>query len=231
MRTRSRKRSSCASGSGKVPSSSTGFWVARTRKGLGSGRLSPSAVTCFSSIASNRADWVRGVARLISSARRTCVKTGPGRKENSAVRWSKTWEPVMSEGSRSGVNCTRRKVQPRERAMVRASMVLPMPGTSSIRTCPLQRMATRSSSVASRLPTMTRSTWACRRWAAAAIGPIAVEIASTLDPGNVVTAGVYLSSSVCAAVRNLNSSDSESRTTVSPWVRSFWYASRLRRKE
>ena len=34
---RSRKRSICASGSGKVPSSSIGFWVASTRKGRGSG--------------------------------------------------------------------------------------------------------------------------------------------------------------------------------------------------
>ena len=38
MLKRSRKRSSCASGSGKVPSSSTGFCVASTRKGRGSGR-------------------------------------------------------------------------------------------------------------------------------------------------------------------------------------------------
>ena len=36
MRTRSRKRSSCASGSGNVPSSSIGFCVASTRNGRGS---------------------------------------------------------------------------------------------------------------------------------------------------------------------------------------------------
>src|SRR5579859_1520951 len=40
MRRRIRKRSSCASGRGKVPSSSTGFCVAITTKGQGSGRVS-----------------------------------------------------------------------------------------------------------------------------------------------------------------------------------------------
>ena len=34
-------------------------------------------VTRFSSIASSSADWVFGVARLISSASRSCVNTGP----------------------------------------------------------------------------------------------------------------------------------------------------------
>ena len=74
------KRSICASGSGKVPSSSIGFWVATTRKGAGSACVSPSIVTFASCIASSRADWVRGVARLISSATTTLAKIGPGRK-------------------------------------------------------------------------------------------------------------------------------------------------------
>ena len=37
----------------------------------------PSAVTCRSPIASSSADWARGEARLISSARITWAKIGP----------------------------------------------------------------------------------------------------------------------------------------------------------
>ncbi len=83
-----RKRSSWASGRGYVPSYSTGFWVAATRNGSGSGRGVPSTVTWRSSMASSRDDWVLGGVRLISSARSRLVKTGPGWKENSAVRVS-----------------------------------------------------------------------------------------------------------------------------------------------
>ena len=55
-----------------------GFWVAITKKGVDNPRVLPSLVTCPSSMASNRALWVLGVARLISSASSTWVKTGPG---------------------------------------------------------------------------------------------------------------------------------------------------------
>ena len=72
------KRSSCDSGSGKVPTCSDGFCVAMTKNGAGSLRVSPSAVTWCSSIASSSADCVFGVARLTSSARITCAKIGPG---------------------------------------------------------------------------------------------------------------------------------------------------------
>ena len=75
---RNRKRSSCASGSGNVPSYSIGFWVASTMNGVGSGRVMPSTVTCCSSIASSSADCVLGVARLISSASTTWATIGPG---------------------------------------------------------------------------------------------------------------------------------------------------------
>ena len=83
------KRSSCASGRGKVPSSSTGFCVASTRKGSGRAIVSPSTVTWRSCMASSRADWVRGVARFISSAKSTWLKTGPGLKWKLAVCWLK----------------------------------------------------------------------------------------------------------------------------------------------
>ena len=57
-------------GMGKVPAASKGFWVAMTMKGRGSGWEMPSAETWRSSIASRRADWALGEARLSSSAKR-----------------------------------------------------------------------------------------------------------------------------------------------------------------
>ena len=116
---RSRKRSSCASGSGYVPSYSIGFCVASTRNGGPSRRVSPSVVTCRSCIASSSAACVFGGARLISSASRRLAKIGPGRNSKSASRWLKIDEPVTSDGIRSGVNWMREKsseVDLRERA-------------------------------------------------------------------------------------------------------------------
>ena len=79
------KRSRWASGSRNVPSCSTGFWVAMTKKGSGSWRVSPSMLTWPSSIASRRAAWVFGGARLISSASTTFANTGPRLKLNDSV--------------------------------------------------------------------------------------------------------------------------------------------------
>src|SRR6266851_5745541 len=67
-RTLKKNRSSCASGSGYVPSSSMGFWVARTKNGDGNGRVCVPTVTVRSCIASSSALCVLGVARLISPA-------------------------------------------------------------------------------------------------------------------------------------------------------------------
>ena len=61
--------------------------VGGTRKGRGSGWVTPSTVICRSSMASSRADWVFGVARLISSARTICATMGPGRNSKSWSRW------------------------------------------------------------------------------------------------------------------------------------------------
>ena len=82
---RTAKRSSWASGSGYVPSYSTGFWVAMTRNGRSSTCVAPSTVTCVSCIASRSEDWVFGEARLISSTRRTLAKTGPGPEAEGAA--------------------------------------------------------------------------------------------------------------------------------------------------
>ena len=107
MRTRTANRSSWASGSGKVPSYSTGFWVAMIMKGWGRARVDPSTVTCPSSMHSSSADWVLGDARLISSTRMTFANTGPGRNKKAPAFWSQTVTPVTSAGSRSAVHCTR----------------------------------------------------------------------------------------------------------------------------
>ncbi len=122
-----------------MPCCSTGFWVAITRKVSGRTWRTLSTVTCRSAIASSRALWVRGVARLISSARRTSAKTGPGRNSNSRVCWSKTRKPVMSPGSRSGVHWTRANAPPTARARALASVVLPRPGRSSTSRWPWAR--------------------------------------------------------------------------------------------
>ena len=79
------KRSTCASGSGYVPSCSIGFCVARTRNGEGRRYVSSPIVTWRSCIDSSRADCTLAGARFISSARSRLVKTGPFFGVNSPV--------------------------------------------------------------------------------------------------------------------------------------------------
>ena len=57
------------------------------------------------------------------------------------MRWSKTITPVMSLGSRSGVNCTRFQEPAIEPAMAFAIDVLPVPGTSSMQQVALGEQA------------------------------------------------------------------------------------------
>ena len=84
---RSMKRSSCASGSGNVPSYSIGFWVAMTRNGSGSWWVTPSTVTWRSSIASSsaRLRLRRGAVDLVGEDDLAMI--GPGRNSNSCVFW------------------------------------------------------------------------------------------------------------------------------------------------
>ena len=56
------------------------------------------------------------------------AKTGPGRKANSVVRWSKICEPVTSPGMRSGVNWMRAKPSSATCANERAISVFASPG-------------------------------------------------------------------------------------------------------
>ena len=58
-----------------------------------------------------------------------------GGNAKSFVRMSSTDVPVMSVGMRSGVNWMRWNDSPRSLASIRTRVVLPTPGTSSIRTC------------------------------------------------------------------------------------------------
>src|SRR5258706_556360 len=55
-----------------------------TKKGWASGRVTPSVVTWPSASASNKLDWVRGVARLISSTSTTDWILARSRASNSA---------------------------------------------------------------------------------------------------------------------------------------------------
>ncbi len=52
---------------------------------MGSSRVTPSIVAWYSAIASSSADWVFGIARLISSTSRTFANTGTGPELEVAV--------------------------------------------------------------------------------------------------------------------------------------------------
>src|SRR5579862_969337 len=115
-----------------------GFCVARTKKGSGSRCVSPMTVTRRSCIASSSADCVLGEARFISSASTRLPKSGPGWKTNCR-RPSTSLRiglPVMSPGSRSGVNWMRFASSRNACARPFTSSVLPRPGKPSSRRCP-----------------------------------------------------------------------------------------------
>src|SRR3954451_12198653 len=145
----------------------------------------PSTVTCRSSIGSSSAAWVRGGVRLISSTSTTFANTGPGRKRKEPSCWSYTLIPERSEGSRSGVDCTRVNHPPIDVASARASVVLPTPGTPSSSRLPSANRHRTAVPTASSLPAITRRTLSTTRryaWAAAPVstcGSITLE-ASTL---------------------------------------------------
>ena len=126
--------------------------------------MTPSTVTWPSAIASSSADWVFGVARLISSTSRTLPNTGPARKTNSRSRWSYTVSPVTSVGCRSGVHWIRDETEPSMLpASARARIVFAVPGTSSSSTWPLQASAVSTSVIWSDLPITTVSMFARSR--------------------------------------------------------------------
>ena len=77
--------STCTSLNGYVPAISYGVCVAITRNGVGRGRVCPSIVTCFSCIASIRADCVFGDALFSSSVRTMFANIGPFLRVNFDV--------------------------------------------------------------------------------------------------------------------------------------------------
>src|SRR5690349_17083327 len=155
------KRSTCASGSGYVPSDSIGFWVAMTRKGCGTGCVSCPIVTWRSCITSSSADCTLAGARLISSASRKLQKTGPSstsKPPSPAAPPRKILVPTRSAGTRSGVNWSRLKEPPSTSATVFTGRVLARPRPPSRRTCPPARSATSTRSSIASWPTITRLT-------------------------------------------------------------------------
>ena len=94
-------------------------------------------------MASSRADCTLLGARLISSASSRLANTGPFLGLKVSERGSNTSVPTTSEGSRSGVNCTRRKVMWLAAASVLMVRVLASPGRPSSSTCPGTSRATR----------------------------------------------------------------------------------------
>src|SRR5437763_8111008 len=141
--------------------------------GRASSFVTPSIVTCCSCMHSSSAACVFGEARLISSTSRRFANTGPGLNSNSLERWSKTFTPVTSDGSRSGVNCMRENETSSERASAFASIVLPTPGKSSrIRWPSLIRRRTQSRSV---------SSGACRTRARLSVSPRIVSAAAVVS--------------------------------------------------
>src|ERR1700746_2064263 len=82
-------------------------------------------------MACSSADWVRGLARLISSAINRCAKTGPERKRKLRLpAWlsSSTSVPRMSDGIKSGVNWMRRASSPTTVPIVSSTLGLASPG-------------------------------------------------------------------------------------------------------
>src|SRR5690606_14670640 len=155
MRTCIRNRSSCASGSGKVPSCSIGFWVAITRNSCGRAWVWRPTVTWRSPIASSNADCTLAGARLISSASSSEWNTGPGTNSKRASCGRQISVPVRSAGSRSGVNCTRAKSASILAASARTALVLARPGAPSTSRWPSASSATSRRSTSSAWPTIS----------------------------------------------------------------------------
>ena len=142
---------------GRCPRTRSGSgWRPRGRV-AGSRWVVPSAVTWRSCMASSSAAWVLAGARFISSAEDQVGEDRARPEVELARPRSSTDAPVMSAGSRSGVNWTRGKASPVTVASERAMRVLATPGRSSRSTWPSARRPTRTSSSTWRLPTTARS--------------------------------------------------------------------------
>ncbi|CPQ35512.1 Uncharacterised protein [Bordetella pertussis] len=125
------------------------------------GRVTPPTVICRSSIASSRADCTLAGARLISSASTRLPNSGPCW---NSMRWRpsasccSTSAPVMSEGSRSGVNWMRRMVASRCAASALTVRVLARPGRLSSNTWPSASRATSTWRITAACPSTAADT-------------------------------------------------------------------------
>ena len=104
------------------------------------------------------------------------MKAGPLIKVKEPSFWLYTRMPVISAGSRSGVNCTRLKPPSTERARALARVVLPVPGTSSSSTWPPASSAVSVSSISRSLPTITRPIFSAMRFASGAMAAYSITI-------------------------------------------------------
>src|SRR5271157_5224638 len=161
--------------------------------------MCPPTVTECSCIASSRADWVLGVARLISSARTIWLKIGPGWNSNTRRPSGASitiFVPMMSAGIRSGLNWMRLKSRLSSSASVRTRSVLPRPGTPSSSACPPMNRQVRTPWTISSWPTMTLEisdfTWLYRVRNSSARASIDSEGAGDIDGDPFVTGGDFL---------------------------------------
>jgi len=128
--------SSCAAGSGNVPTRSWGFCVANTIKCSGRLYWVWPILMFHSAMACRSADWVLLGIRLISSTRMHSCITGPNTVSNSDVLGLYTSDHTISAGIKSLVPCT----LPRSSHMICTNVltanVFPVPGRPVSRAWP-----------------------------------------------------------------------------------------------
>ncbi len=173
-------------------------------------------------MACSSAAWVLGGVRLTSSASTRLANTGPGmkRKARRPVEWSSssTSVPVMSDGIRSGVNCTRLNDRFSTSARVEMSSVLARPGTPTNRQWPRANSATSRASTTSRWPTMRFSISRTISPRATAISRTdsSSDSASSSSGGLLTMVGVGVATSSTTPTGDVGSSGSSASTPPAP---------------
>ncbi|GIX12043.1 MAG: hypothetical protein KatS3mg118_0002 [Paracoccaceae bacterium] len=126
-------------------------------EGRGSECIWPATVTRRSCIACSSADWVRGLARLISSAISSWQKTAPRRNGSAPALLG----PLQHLGTEDvgrhqvGGELHRPAARPSTRPIVSTSSVLARPGTPTSSTCPPASSVTKASSSTRSCPKIT----------------------------------------------------------------------------
>ena len=138
---RMRKRSSCDSGSGKVPTWCEGFCVAMTKKGSGSGRVSPSIgdLVLFHRLQQRALRLGRGAVDFVRQDQ--LREHRPGMElEGAAVAVEHRYADDVGRQQIAG-ELHALEAQTEQLARVWASVVLPTPGRSSISRWPARQQA------------------------------------------------------------------------------------------